>query len=388
MEKKIKICAITTISATMDSFMVDSMRVLAKNGYDVTLVCNMDEDFIARNSDFAKCIHVPMKRGVSFFDVFRSIKTLRKVFKKEQFDALYYATPNAAIYAAVAGSQAKIKTRIYNQCGIRYVALTGWKRKLFKMIEKFTCKKSTHVRSVSPLNMQFAIDEGVCPKEKIAVIGIGGTTGVDLKACDAVDIEKSRKEIRERYQIPQDAFVYGFVGRVNRDKGINELVKAYFLVQQEDKNAYLMLIGDKEESNPVLPETEMRIREDEKIVATGNVPGDEVYTYMSAFDVLVHPTYREGYGKVLQEAMGMRLPIITTDVIGPKEVVENGEYGMLVPVKDAESLATAMQMMANDEELRKTLAQKGRARAEKYYDRPIMTGNVLREINAILGINK
>ena len=68
MEKKIKICAITTISATMDSFMVDSMRVLAKNGYDVTLVCNMDEDFIARNSDFAKCIHVPMKRGVSFFD--------------------------------------------------------------------------------------------------------------------------------------------------------------------------------------------------------------------------------------------------------------------------------------------------------------------------------
>lgn len=387
-EKKIKICALATISKTMDWFVVDSMRNLANNGYDVTLVCNMDDKFIAENSDYATCVHLPMKRGASVTEIFKNIKALKKLFKKEQFDVLFYTSPNAAMYASVAGKSAKIKKRIYNQCGLRYVSLTGLKRKIFKWIEKFTCKNSTHVRAVSPMNMQYAIDEGLCPQEKIAVIGIGGTTGVDLKACDAFDHAEARAKIRERYHIPQDAFVYGFVGRLNKDKGVNELIEAYAKIQEENEKAYLMLVGMQDDTNPISEENAKKVQTDEKIIATGNVPKDEVYAYMSAFDVLTHPTYREGYGKVLQEAMGMRLPIITTDVPGPSEVVEQGEYGLLVPAKNVEALAQKMQEIAKDEPIRVTLAQKGRARAEKYYDRPIMLNNILQAVNGIVEENK
>lgn len=383
-EKKIKICALTTVSQMMQSFMSDSMRNLSKNGYEVTLVCAMDDKFIAENSDYATCIHLPMKRGAKFGEIFKNIRKLRKLFKQERFDVIYYASPNVSLYASVAGKQAKIKTRIYSQCGIRYVSFTGLKRRIFKWIERFTCKNSTHVRSVSPMNMQYSIDEGLCPKDKIAVIGIGGTNGVDLKACDSFNHAETRRQIREKYGIPQDAFVYGFVGRLNKDKGINELVEAYDQIAKKKPDAYLMLVGDKDDANPISKDSENRIASMDRIVATGGVPGGEVYIYMSAFDVLVHPTYREGYGKVLQEAMGMRIPIVTTNVIGPCEVVDGGKYGLLVEAKDANALEKGMIDIADNEELRKLLIKKGRERAEKYYDRPIMLNNTLLEINAIL----
>lgn len=381
---KIKICALTTISKTMEWFIVDSMRNLAKNGYDITLICNMDDAFIQANSDFAKCIHLPMARGASVKDLIKSTRALKRIFKREQFDVLYYTSPNAAMYAALAGKSAKIKTRVYSQCGLRYVSFRGLKRFIFKTVEKITCTNSTHIRAQSPMNMQFAIDEGFCKKEKIAVVGIGGTTGVDLKECDNFDRQAVRCELREKYGIPQDAFVYGYVGRLNKDKGIDELIEAFGSLESEQENSYLMLVGMKDDANPITQENMKKAENDSRIVLTGNVPKDMVYKYMSVFDVLVHPTYREGFGKVLQEAMGMHLPIVTTNVPGPSEVVAQGKAGLLVEVKNVADLAEKMRLIAKDGNLREQLSAIGRKRAETYFDRPIMLNNILLDINEIV----
>lgn len=386
--EKIKICALTTISKTMDWFICDSMRNLAQNGYEVTLITNMDEQFMKANEDFAECIHLPMARGASIKDLFKSIRELKKIFKQKKFDILYYTSPNASMYAAVAGKSAKIKTRVYSQCGLRYVSFTGLKRMIFKTVEKLTCSKSTHIRAQSPMNMEFAIQEGLCKREKISVVGIGGTIGVDLKECDSFDWAKARKDLREKYHIPQDAFVYGYVGRLNKDKGTNELIEAFERVKKEKENVYLMLVGMQDDTNPITPENMQCAEKDERIVLTGNVPKDEVYRYMAAFDVLTHPTYREGFGKVLQEAMGMSLPIITTNVAGPSEVVAQGEYGLLVEVRNVDDLTEKMLQIEADGERRKELSRKGRERAEQYFDRPIMLNNILVDMNKIVSEEK
>lgn len=386
-EKKIKICALTTISKTMDWFIVDSMRNLAKNGYEVTLICNMDEGFAKANSDFAKCISLPMARGASVKDLFKSIRALKRIFKKERFDVLYYTSPNASMYAAMAGKRAGIKTRIYSQCGLRYVSFTGIKRFIFKTVEKLTCRYSTHVRAQSPMNMAFAVKEKLCPQKKIAVVGIGGTTGVALCECDAFDREEVRSALRAKYGIPADAFVYGYVGRLNKDKGTNELIEAFEAIKEQKENAYLVMIGMKDDTNPITAENMQKAESDPRIVMTGNVPKDEVYRHMAMLDVLVHPTYREGFGKILQEGMGMRLPIITTNVPGPSEVIAQGKYGLLTEVKNVPDLAEKMLQMAEDEELRQNLAALGRARAEKYFDRPIMLNNILLDMNEIVAGN-
>ena len=383
-EKKIKICALTTISKTMDWFIVDSMRNLAKNGYEVTLICNMDDGFAEANGDYAKCISLPMARGASVKDLFKSIRALKRIFKEERFDVLYYTSPNASMYAAIAGKRAKIKTRVYSQCGLRYVSFTGIKRFIFKTVEKLTCRYSTHVRAQSPMNMAFAVKEGLCKQDKISVVGIGGTTGVSLCECDAFDRAEARSALRAKYGIPEDAFVYGYVGRLNRDKGTNELIEAFESIKEKKENAYLVMIGMKDDTNPISAENMQKAESDPRIVMTGNVPKDEVYRHMAMLDVLVHPTYREGFGKILQEGMGMRLPIITTNVPGPSEVVEQGKYGLLVPAQSVPELAEKMIQLGEDDELRQSLASLGRARAEKYFDRPIMLNNILVDLNEIV----
>ncbi|MDO4379098.1 MAG: glycosyltransferase family 4 protein [Erysipelotrichia bacterium] len=387
-DKLIKICALTTISKTMDWFVVDSMRNLSNNGYDVTLICNMDDGFAQRNEDYATCIDIPMSRGVSVKDLVTVPIKLAKIFKKNNFDIVYYTSPNVSLYASIGGLLAGVKNRVYSQCGLRYVSFTGTKRKIFKLVEKLTCKMSTTVRSQSPLNMKFAVEEGLCKAEKISVVGIGGTTGVSLKDCDCFDHEETKKKLRTKYSIPQNAFLYGYVGRINADKGINELIEAFKSVLKNNDTVYLALVGMLDDTNPINDDNLEYAQSNEHIVLTGNVPPDEVYKHMSMFDVLVHPTYREGFGKVLQEAMGVGIPIITTDIPGPSEVVENGISGLLVKVKNIDSLKTGMEKILNDNELRENMAKAGRQRAEKYFDRPIMLNNILLDLNKTMGVEK
>lgn len=384
MQKKTKICAITTISKTMDWFIVDSMRNLSKNGYDVTLMCDMDEDFVAHNNDYASCIPLTMSRGVSIKDLFTVTNKMRKIFKKEKFDVIYFTSPNASMYASFAGLLSGIKIRFYSQCGLRYVSFTGVKRFIFKMVEKLTCIFSTHIRAQSPKNMQIAIDEGLCSANKISVVGIGGTTGVDLKECRSFDADETKRTLREKYNIPQTAFLYGYVGRVNADKGINELIEAFKNISESNNNMYLALVGMIDDTNPISDENMQYAKNCNKIVMTGNVQKDDVYRHMAMFDCLVHPTYREGFGKVLQEAMGMKLPIITTNVPGPSEVVEDKISGILCEVKNVDDLYEKMMLLYNDEQTRNMIALNGFERATKYFDRPIMLNNILVDLNAVL----
>ena len=301
---------------------------------------------------------------------------------------IYYTSPNVSLYASLAGVLAGVKVRLYSQCGLRYVSFTGIKRKIFWLVEKITCMLSTTIRAQSPLNMQYAVGEKLCKKEKISVVGIGGTTGVDLAQCDNFDHQKMKQDLREKYHIPQNAFLYGYVGRINADKGVNELIEAFSMIQKKYKDVYLVLIGMIDDANPIKQCNLESAKKNKHIVMTGNVSANKVYHYMAMLDVLTHPTYREGFGKVLQESMGVGIPIITTNVPGPSEVVEDNVSGILVNVKDSKDLAEKMELLYQDTYLKDTLATRGRKRAETYFDRPIMLNNILIDLNETMEKNR
>ena len=380
-----KICFITTIQLTMDTFVVPFAKVLAENGYEVTYICNMNEEFATRNSGYAKCISLPMRRGFHFFDIFKYTAKLMKIFKKEKFDVVYYATDNASFYSSIAGTFAKIPVRLYAQWGIHYVAASGLTRMIMKILEKITCQNSTHIRAQSPKNRQIAIDEKLCKPEKIKVLGLGGTIGVDFAEYEFDRKEEFRKTVRAQYGLTEEDFVFGFVGRITKDKGCTELLNAFksgdFL-----ENTKLMLVGMYDACEGELLELIEWAKSSNRVVFTGHVKSDEVCKYMSAFDIMVHPTYREGFGKVLQEGLAMGLPIITTDVPGPSEVVEEGVSGMLVPSKDADVLCVAMKNLMADKELMGKFSINGRKRAEENFERSKMVGNILADLNEICGI--
>lgn len=378
-----KICFITTVSLTMKAFVLESAKYLHhKGGYDITLICNNDDEFAEALPDYINFIPVSMARGLDFSAI-SSVFQLIKIFKKEKFDIIQYSTPNASLYASIAGFLTRIKIRRYSQCGIRYVSFNGLSRKVFKAFEKITCVLSTQVKAQSPKNMEFAIDEKLCKKSKISVIGIGGTIGVDLSQCRSFDHKQAKTDLRNKYSIPQNAFVFGYVGRLNVDKGTNELITAFNNISKDNDKLYLALVGMLDDANPITEENLNIAKSNPNIIMTGNVDFNEVYPHMAMFDVLVHPTYREGFGKVLQEALGMSLPIITTNVPGPSEVIENNISGILCEAKDPYDLAEKMLLLFNNPDLTQKLAKSGLERAETYFDRPIMLNNILEDFKKI-----
>ena len=211
---KNKLCFITTISKTMDWFVCDSTRNLSRHGYDVTLISNMEQGFIERN-EYAKCISLKMERGIVIKDIIPTIWKLYQIFKLEKYDIVQYTTPNAAFYASIASWLARVPVRLYSQWGIRYVGLAGIKRKIFKLVEKITCMLSTDIRGVSPLNRDLAVDEGLCPPDKIKVIGKGGTIGVDLSVCA---LSKKQDWKADRAGLPQAAVSAAGLGDCRRGR--------------------------------------------------------------------------------------------------------------------------------------------------------------------------
>lgn len=370
-----KICICTTVSITMKAFVVETAKYLHTHcGYDITLICNKDDKFEHSLPEYIHFIPVHMARGIDP-SALKSIKQFIKIFKDQQFDMVQYSTPNAACYASIAAKIVKVPIRLYCQWGIRYVGMNGISRQIFKAIEKMICRNSTDIRAVSLMNKTFAVSEGLYPEEKAIVVGKGGTIGVDMQWYDITSKEKYRTEIRDQYSIPDDAFVYGFVGRVSSDKGCTELITAFKRIAEFQSSAILLIVGPMEDNCGISTELLEWTRKSKQVIMTGMIDGSEMNKYYSAMDVLVHPTYREGFGMVLQEAGALGIAIITTKIPGASEVMEADISCLLVEPKSVDELEFAMQKLITDIAYSKKIGQAAYERTKKYYNRSIMLEN-------------
>lgn len=381
-----KICSITTIAMTTQTFVLESMKEMQKRGWDVTLICNMNQQLIDKIPEGIHYYHVPMERSFSLKAAVKSIWQLIKIFRKEKFSMVQYGTTHAALYGSFAGWLTRIPIRIHLQWGIYNYWEMGTVGKFYKFVEWLTCKLSTTIRPVSHKNLEVAIREGLFKAGKGKVLGEGGTIGVELNDYPLDKKEEWRNAIREKYGISSDSYVYGFIGRLSKDKGNNELILAFKNIC-EGKNMTLLLVGPDEGS---LDKNVMDwAKNSDQVVFTGGVPHEDMPKHLAAMDVLVHPTYREGFGMVLQEAMAMEVSIITTDIPGPSEVIEEGISGMLVPAKDEVALANAMNEFYCNQEKAAQYGKNGRVRAEKYFNRPLMIDNICKDKEELLNeLNK
>ena len=380
-----KICICTTISSTMDSFVVPTAVLLYQEcGYDVTLICNYDEKFKNSLPEYINYIPVKMARGIDASG-FKSLLDFIKVFKREKFDLVQYSTPNAACYASIAAKLCKVPIRLYCQWGIRYVGLSGISRKIFKYIEKFVCKNSTHIRAVSPMNLKFAVSEGLYKPQKALVIGKGGTIGVDMKKYDISQKYEWRTKIRQQYNLDKNDIVFGFAGRISADKGCSELLNAFKnLISKNQSNIKLLVVGPVEDNCGIDTGLITWAKQNQNIIFTGRVNGADMREYYAAMDVLVHPTYREGFGMVLQEAGALSLAIITTKIPGASEVMENGKSCLLVESKNTDELEIVMRKFATDTELISKIGEAAYERTKTYFDRQIMLENQRKDYEKLL----
>lgn len=377
-----KICAISTVDITLSSFVVDAMRHMKKEGYDVTLISSMSKEFVSRYKDEFHCINLAMSRGTNPIEMLKSIWMFYRIFRRERFDYIQYATPNASLYASVAAFVAGCSIRVYCQWGIRYVGFEGWKRKFFKCLEIITCKLSTHIRPASRKNLLFAVSEGHYPEKKAAIIGAGGTIGVDFNVFDKNKKEAFKNKVLEEHPLLKGKFIFGFVGRMDKDKGVNELFTAFLDLHQHYSETALLFIGPEDKIDGIDVSLYQAVKESGNAVFTGFTK--DVAKYISAFDVLMHPSYREGFSMVIQQAMAMEVAVVTTNIPGPSEVIEENISGLLAEAKDVDDLCRAMEQIYKNSELRTSIAKEGYIRARKLFERQHMLQLTCMDRKAIL----
>lgn len=377
-----KICFVTTVPITLKAFVLETAKFIHNNtDWDITFLCDFDEDFAESLPEYIHYIPVSMKRGISFSGI-KAMLEMIKIFKKEKFDLIQYSTPNASLYASIAGIVAKVPVRLYCQWGMVFVGFKGIKRKIFKLEEKIVCSLSTWIEPDSKSNLRFAHKEGLYPENKGSVIWNGSACGVNLTKFDVSKKEEYRQSIREKYDIPQDAYVFGFVGRISRDKGINELLEAFKQIEKSD--TYMLMVGSEEIDENVNESLFDWSKNDAHIIYTGRT--DVVEQYLSAMDVYILPSYREGFGMGVVEAEAMGVPVIVTDIPGPTDAMINNETGLVVKKADVDTLVDAIKKMLNDEQLCKIYGVNAVDFAKNNFEQEKLFKHILEDRKRLLNV--
>lgn len=333
-----KICYVVTVPITIRAFFIPQLKYLAEHEFEVHVICSEDPELQKLLGGKIKYIPLNMPRGISVGGTVQSIKRLVKIFKQEQYDLIQYSTPNAALYASIAARIVKCRVRNYHLMGFRYLGASGSGALLLKMLEKFTCFNSTSIECVSKSNMDLGIREKIFTPEKATVVWNGSTGGVDLERFDYSKRELWRAELREKLGYKSTDFIYGFVGRITKDKGINELLEAFYKIND---GAKLFLIGNIEDEENLNKKLWNKAKEDSNVLIHEAVL--DIEKYYAMIDVLVFPSYREGFGNVVIEAGAVGTPAIVSDIPGPIDAIEEGITAFTVQTKNVDSLLNAMK---------------------------------------------
>lgn len=348
-----KICFVTTLYMTYKCFLKQLSQFLYESGeYDISLICNSENGIIKDLPSFVHYYPVEMKRGVSL-SAFSAIKKIEKILENEKFDIVQYSTPNAAFYTSIAAKKKKVPVRLYCQWGIRYMGFEGWKRSLFKYLEKKTCDNSTFIEVESHNIRDFSIEEELYTEDRSCVIWNGSASGVDLEKFDVSKKECWRKQIRNQYILNNEAVVFVFAGRLTVDKGVNELLTAFLNIEKKYSQVKLFIMGGMDNNGSLDVKLMKEAQSSNNIIFTGNV--DDVEKYYAASDIFVAPSYREGFGLVVIEAEAMALPAIVSNVPGQIDAIRPNETGLACTVKSSDALQKAMEKLLNDSDLRTEL---------------------------------
>ena len=339
-----KICYVITLPLTVKAFFVQQLKYLSQNGYDVSVICSYDKEM---KNIFGKDVHyipVEIPRGVSFFGTIVVIKKLLQIFKKEKFDLVQYSTLNASFCASIAATVCKVKIRNYHVMGFRYQAEKKVKRCLFKIIDKVPCLLSTSIECVSKSNMTEQVEAGFIDKNKTTVVWNGSSGGVNTERFCFASRKKWRTEIREKLGYRDNDFVFGFVGRITRDKGVNEMLEAFMSLSE---NAKLLIVGYNEGIDTLNKDLLKKAYSNPNIIFHDAV--SDVERFYAAMDILVLPSYREGFGNVIIEAAAVGTPAIISKISGPTDAVLNGKTAIEVAPKSVSELKKAMKKIISRE---------------------------------------
>ena len=365
---RVRLVHVTTVPMTL-GFLRGQVEFMGERGFEVVAVSSPGEALDRFGAEQGVPVHgLAMERKISPLADLRALFRMIRLLRRLDPDIVHSHTPKAGLLGTLAAFLARVPVRVYHLRGSPMVTARGLTRAILKAVDRLTCGLAHRVICVSHSHRALMVEEGVVEAEKAVVLAGGSSNGVDARGRFDPDRqgEAARSALRAELGIPTAATVIGFVGRLVRDKGIVELAQAWQSLREEHPEAQLVLVGDLEQRDAV-PDSVMRgLIEDPRVHRTGFVA--DAAPFYAAMDLLVLPTYREGFPNVPLEAAAMELPAVVTQMTGCVDAVEDGVTGTIVPVRDADALARAIAAYLEEPELRARHGRAGRKRVLETFD--------------------
>ena len=352
-----KLARVATMSFSIVSQLRKQLEAIKNQKIDITIISGRDDgmEFIDNLDIPHKDIQIP--RDISLIKDFLALVNLYLYFKREDFDIVHSTTPKAGLLTSIAGFFARVPIRLHTFTGQAWANLSGFKKWICIQMDKVIISLNSQVYADSFSQVEFLLEQKVIKNlEDIKVLGDGSLAGVDLQRFSDTEKEIFREKRRAEFNIPHESFVFIYLGRINIDKGINELIQSFNKLTKENKNTHLILVGPIDIKQPTEKNRVENLIKD-SINITRYEYTDSPERFLSMSDVLCCPSYREGFGTVVIEAAAMGITSIGSDVVGLKDSIINNQTGLLFRCGDSEDLREKMQLLMDNHELRKSLSE-------------------------------
>lgn len=369
-----KICFVNAVRITADSFLAPHFKNLQRK-YEVHYVASDIKDGEEPAFPGVVCHRIDIRRTIDVVADLKAVWSLYQLMKREHFDAVHSVTPKAGLTCMMAAWLAGVKIRCHTITGQVWATRTGMMRRLLRGIDHLIVALATNIFVDAEAQRQYLIGEGILTQQNSRVLANGSLRGADLSRFNPDPAIRARH--RKEIGIPDNAFVFAFLGRLNIDKGIRELLEAFARLAKEcqnnnanDMKPYLLLVGPDEENMISYFDKFDFIQQGKDYCAFGFTQEPE--NVMQAADCFVLPTYREGFPQSPLECGALALPIIISDIYGTRDSIVDEITGIRCKPQDVESLYEAMRRIAGDTETARQMGLRGRKYVEEKYAQHVL----------------
>jgi lipopolysaccharide/colanic/teichoic acid biosynthesis glycosyltransferase/glycosyltransferase involved in cell wall biosynthesis len=380
----VKLVHIMTVPQSL-GFLARQVRFMKDQGFEIHAIASRGPglDRFGREEGVST-YSVEMPRRISPLGDLVALVRLIRILRKIRPAIVQGHTPKGGLLGMIAAFLVGVPVRIYTLHGLPLETARGFKRILLRWTEKISCLLASQVIPVGPSLRRIGIAEGLASQSKMKVLGQGTINGVDaLDRFNPLPHALSEgRAVRLAHGIPPDARVIGFVGRIVRDKGLEDLVEAWKSLREQYHDLHLLVVGGFELRDPISVASEDILRSDPRVHLTGNV--DSMPPMYGAMQIVVLPTYREGFPTVLLEAAAMGLPVVATRVTGCGDAVLDGVTGTLVPAGDPDRLSDALRTYLDQPGLGLERGRAGRERVLREFRQEVVWEHFHREYRRLL----
>jgi glycosyltransferase involved in cell wall biosynthesis len=349
-------------SAQTCLILAERLRTLREAGFHVTLVSSPGP-LLARMAaeERVECVAIPMRREISLLADMVALLRLWWLLFRLKPDMTEFSTPKAGLLGSIAAMLCRVPTRVYLLRGLKLETSAGIKRRILLEAEKLASACSHAVLCNSDSLRSEALALGIASERKLRLLGSGSSNGVDVER-----FQPGPCNLRSQLGIPRNAKVIGFVGRLTRDKGLPELIEAFDAILAAKPETHLLLVGWFDAAEDALGrEWRSRIQKNPRIHMTGFVADTAPYYRM--MDVMVLPTWREGFPNVILEAAATGIPVVTTLCTGSRDSVVPEVTGLLIPPGYPVAIEESVLQLLRNPERRFRMGRAARAWVLEHY---------------------